>query len=382
MGSNDKGRSGASLIAIKKYPKSLLWTSIFYISIISCGYGTVVTPAFYSTTYFVNRFGVMDNNRMDIEARWKFALIVGAAGGQAIGAVLSGWPSEKWGRKKVMFACNSGIILLVGMQLLSNSLGALCATNILLGCIWGATITQSVTYASEISPLELRAILTAFSNMAFVIGQLIANGLAAIFESRTDHWSYKGPLAFQWLFCMALLIGIPLAPESPWYLVRTGKFEKAKESLRKLSWNALNDLDIVVENILKTDLMERESQKSSSYSACFKGINLRRTEICVISYASQILCGAPLPYFAVYFLQVSGIDPAEAFLMGVGNMAVGLAAYSITFVALCYFGRRSIFCSGLWFMTIILLTIGILDCVPNQSQNKGYAWAEAGLLAV
>jgi SP family general alpha glucoside:H+ symporter-like MFS transporter len=379
---NREGQLWATLSAVRRYPRSFLWALFFFISLVSCGYGSLVIPSFYGVPHFVDKYGVMVDGQMDIASDWKFALLVGTPAGQIIGGLLSGWPSEKWGRKKVMFACNVAIIAFVGMQLFSGSLGMLCAANILLGCIWGAALTQSVTYASEISPLELRAVLTAFTNMAFVVGQLLADGLATSFEKRSDDWSYKGPLAFQWLFCLALLVGIPFAPESPWYLVRIGKPEKAKESLRRLSWDGVNDLDIVVDNIFKTDQLEREYQETSTYIDCFRGTNLRRTEICALSYLCQTLCGNPLTSYTVYFLQVAGLGVQESFIMGVGNMALGVFAYCVTIVALCYWGRRSIFCSGLWAMGIILLIIGVLNCAPNYNDDKGYAWGQASLLAV
>lgn len=43
-----------------------------------------------------------------------------------------------------------------------------------------------------------------------------------------------------------------------------------------------------------TNDLERELESGTSYLDCFKGVNLRRTEIVCFTWASQNLCGAGL----------------------------------------------------------------------------------------
>ena len=40
--------------------------------------------------------------------------------------------------------------------------------------------------------------------------------------------------ALQWIFLVILLIGLPFAPESPWWLVRKGQCEDAEKVLTRL----------------------------------------------------------------------------------------------------------------------------------------------------
>jgi SP family general alpha glucoside:H+ symporter-like MFS transporter len=46
-------------------------------------------------------------------------------------------------------------------------------------------------YASEVLPLAIRVYLTSYTNMCFIIGQLIAAGVLNGLVSRTDEWGYR-----------------------------------------------------------------------------------------------------------------------------------------------------------------------------------------------
>jgi MFS family permease len=113
--------------------------------------------------------------------------------GQILGALACGWPLERWGRRKTLAACCVWSICFVFVQFFSTSIGMLCAGEILGGLAYGFYVVIAPTYASEICPLALRGVLTASVNLAFVIGQFIAQGCSAGLESRLDEWAYKAP---------------------------------------------------------------------------------------------------------------------------------------------------------------------------------------------
>jgi SP family general alpha glucoside:H+ symporter-like MFS transporter len=79
-----------------------------------------------------------------------------------------------------------------------------------------------------------------------------------------------------------LIIGVYFAPESPWNSVRRGKLEEARNSLialRKKSETNDTDIDATLAYIRHTTALEKAETSGASFLECFRGTNLRRTEI-------------------------------------------------------------------------------------------------------
>lgn len=65
--------------------------------------------------------------------------------------------------------------------------------------------------------------------------------------------------------------------------------------------------------IEQTDLLEQEFEATTTYLDCFKGTNLRRTEISTVVYLIQVIGGNPLIAYANFFFEQAGLDTADAF---------------------------------------------------------------------
>jgi hypothetical protein len=97
-------------------------------------------------------------------------------------------------------------------------------------------------------------------------------------------------------------------------LVRQGRRSDAKRALEKLtSEKDRPDLEAMLVLIEETDLLEREFEASTTYLDCFKGTNLRRTEICTMVYLIQVIGGNPLIGYATFFFTQAGLASANAF---------------------------------------------------------------------
>lgn len=73
------------------------------------------------------------------------------------------------------------------------------------------------------------------------------------------------------------MIGTYLAPESPWWLVRHGRYQDAKQAVEKMITRQPDvnfDVDAYVEMMCVTTQFEREKSAGARYFDCFRGTNL------------------------------------------------------------------------------------------------------------
>lgn len=126
--------------------------------------------------------------------------------------------------------------------------------------------------------------------------------LFKMLKQTTDLTGWRLPFALQWVWPVPLFIVAYFAPDSPWSCVRRDKIEEAKRSLRRLrqvSSTSEEDIEATLALIVHTTQIERAEVAGASYIECFKGTNLRRTEINMATWAIQILCGNAILGFAV-----------------------------------------------------------------------------------
>lgn len=227
--------------------------------------------------------------------------------GQVVGALVAGYPMELFGRKLTFFACVVLTGCLIFIQFFARSLAVLLVGELLGGLVLGCFVVIAPTYASEVCPMAIRGHLTSFVNLCFVIGQLLGNGVTAGTSKIDDHWAYSIPFALQWFWCAILIPGMYWVPESPWWLVRKGRLDDAEKTLQRLASKTV-DVKATLAAIVETDRFERELETGSTYWDCFKGSNLRRTEISVGVYCIQVLSGIYLINYGTYFFTLAGLE--------------------------------------------------------------------------
>ena len=374
------------LEAIKLYPKEVFWCGVFCLGVVMAGYDGQIISAFYGLPAFQKRFGVqLDDGTYQITAPWQTALGMGSPIGQIIGTLCVAWPLEWYGRK-ITYACvNVGCIGLIFMQFFAPSLGVLTAGEILAGILWGCLVLIGPLYASEVAQIKLRGILTAMTNLSFVIGQFVANGVSDGFSTNATEWAYKVPFAIQWAWPLIILAMLPFAPESPYWLVRHQKIDEARKAIRQIASKSVSDeiIEKRLQIVIDTDRLEQEMEQTTSYKDIFKGSNLRRTEICTVVYVVQVMCGVPFAMnYSTYFFELAGFNPSRAFDLSLGSTAIGFAATCFTGLSLTYIGRRPLYLWGLGFTTTLLWIIGFLDIPKNYLSRPALSNTQAALMLI
>lgn len=193
---------------------------------------------------------------------------------------------------------------------------------------------------------------------------------------------YLLPWSLQWIWPVPLMIGMFLAPESPWWLVRKRRYAEAEAAVKRLQAN--DNVGIARKSValmVHTNALELELASDASFAACFTGTDLRRTEIACVSYAGQMLCGCVLSWSTVFFFVQAGMSNKAAFGLGLGQSGIALIGTVIAWFLLAYTGRRTIYLCGMTAMFTILIVIGVCSVIADQG-HRNALWAQAACLLV
>lgn len=300
---------------------------------------------------------------------WQAGLSQGSNVGSILGCLISGYLVSKYGSRKVQLGALIALTAFIFVVFFAPNLTTLVVGEILCGFPWGILATTAPAYASEVLPIALRTYMTSYTNMCFIIGQLISAGVLKGLSSREDEWGYKIPFALQWIWPVFLIPLIYMSPESPWYLVRMGKLKEAEESLRRLQSPKATHIDPrkTLSTIIYTNNLEQQLQVGTSYFDCFKGFELRRTEIACLVFAGQILCGICFAYNSSYFFSQIGLGTSTTYSLALGGTGLALVGCFVNwFVLMPRFGRRTIYVWGMGAMCLVLILIGILNVWTHQ----------------
>ncbi|KAB5523173.1 putative MFS alpha-glucoside transporter [Coniochaeta sp. 2T2.1] len=361
--------------ALKKYKKAVAWAMFLSTSLIMEGYDLSMISSFYGQTQFKNRFGTVDpvTGAKTISSAWQSGLSNSALVGQLAGLVANAFAQDRFGARMTTCFFMAWMAAAIFIVVFAPSLSVMAFGESMCGIAWGVFQTLSTTYASEVVPTVLRPYVTAYVCMCWGAGQLLAAGVVrAVTGSVEGDLGWRLPLMLQWVWPIPLFIGAYLAPESPWNAVRRDKINLARRSMSRLRQDSPDkerEVEAAVAYIRYTTALERAETESASLLECFRGTNLRRTEINCVVWAAQILCGNAILYYSVVFLQAAGFSELQAF-----NLNISLAACYIVGGVICWFlfphfGRATIYMSGMTFMFFCLITIGGLGfATSTQSQ--------------
>lgn len=168
--------------------------------------------------------------------------------GCLFGAILSGFLSDKYGRKRLlMLTAFIFIISAIGTGA-AQSINSFVFYRIVGGVAIGLASNLSPMYIAEISPAKYRGRFVSLNQLTIVIGILAAQIINLLIADRvpeksTDEMilnSWNGQWGWRWMFwaenipALAFFILMFFVPESPRWLVKRLNVEKATQILSKI----------------------------------------------------------------------------------------------------------------------------------------------------
>ncbi|KAK2627374.1 hypothetical protein QTJ16_003340 [Diplocarpon rosae] len=360
---------------LKLYPKAVGWSVLISTCIVMEGYDVSLLSNFYAFPQFNRKYGErLPSGEYQVSAAWQAGLSNGVYVGEIIGLFINGFVSERFGYRYTVMACLILVAAFTTIFFTAKNVIELQVATILCGIPWGVFQTLTVTYASEVCPVALRGYLTTYVNFCWGLGQLIGVGVIKAMLGRTDQWAYRIPYGLQWMWPVPLLVGIALAPESPWWLVRRGRVDEAKAALLRLT--SLNketgfDADETIAMMVHTTALEKNITSGATYLDCFRGTDRRRTEIVCMVWAIQNLAGNSFSNYSTYFLQQAGLPTSTSYDFAMGQYGINMVGvFGAWFLMSWGIGRRTLYLGGLCGLCTMLFTMGFLGLVPDRKAGS------------
>jgi sugar porter (SP) family MFS transporter len=177
--------------------------------------------------------------------------------GAMVGAGLAGRLCNRVGRRRTIMAAGAVVILATVACSLAPNFDSLVGFRTVLGVGIGLSSATVPTYISELAPARIRGAMGALNQIFIVSGILIA--------FLVSYWLQPHHL-WRWMFAGAivpaaiLIVGLTLLPETPRWLLNTGKEDEARAVLASTHGREGDDIDAEVASI--REVIALDSQQS------------------------------------------------------------------------------------------------------------------------
>ncbi|KAM3559733.1 hypothetical protein MY1884_003304 [Beauveria asiatica] len=384
---SDHEQSMTMRYTIKYYYIALFWAAVMAAPIIMEGYETALVPSFFSFRTFQDIFGSDLNGKHVVRPAWQSGITICAALGQLFGLWLAPRVVNRFGYRTCTMCGLSwaSVCLLIGFfstfAFATARLPIYLVGELLLGVPWGLFQGITLPYVSDITPMKLRGPAATMINIFWLVGQLVsASVLRGASEAKDPMMSIRVPMLIQYSWLIPLFLIVIMVPESPYYLSRRGKDEEARKVLGRVTRDPRFDQYSSLAVIHCVNEHEKKTTERMGFTECFKGVNLRRTEISVIIYLTQQLVGSPLVFYSVNVLQKGGLSQSNALYVTMGMYALCIASTLSSMAAMRLFGRRTMWLGGLAAEVGCLVAIGSLGFFLDSSNTV--AWVSAVILVL
>ncbi|KAK7421995.1 hypothetical protein QQZ08_009716 [Neonectria magnoliae] len=367
--------------ALRENWKAVLWSAVISLTIVMEGYDQSLMSNFFGYPTFQRKFGSYypDKDQWQLPGAWQAGLQNGTNGCVVLGGFINGWASARWGYRRTMQVALALMTGFIFVSFFAVRIEMLLVGQMFCGFTWGVYATTGPAYASEVCPLALRGYLTVYVNLCWAMGQFIAAGVLRGMLTYTTEWSWRVPIAIQWIWPLPIIVAIYFAPESPWWLAKKGRYEEAEMSLFRLSTRTREQCRATLAQIRHTIFLESSNESESTYLDCFRGTNLRRTEICMVVFAGQQLSGAVFAYTPTYFFIQAGVGTNNAFTISIGSTGMAFLGTCISWILLTHFGRRTLYTMGISVISMCLIIVGVCS---SSSMSTGARWAQVSFILV
>ncbi|WP_439592170.1 sugar porter family MFS transporter [Microbacterium sp.] len=285
--------------------------------------------------------------------------------GCAVGAVLAGNLSDRWGRLKVMML-GSGLFLVSSIGAgLTFSVPDLILWRVLGGLGIGIASVVAPAYIAEIAPRQIRGGLASLQQLAITLGifvALLSDALLAWGAGGASQDLWLGLEAWRWMFLVGV---IPAAvygilaftmPESPRYLIAKGRVDEAKVIFATLVPPA--DLDKTVNELVHTIDEDRKNAGVSLKGPVFGLQGIVWVGI-ILSVFQQFVGINVIFYYSTSLWQSVGFPESASLGISVVTSITNVLVTLVAIFLVDRVGRKPILLTGSVIMTLSLAAMAV-----------------------
>lgn len=303
--------------------------------------------------------------------------------GQITGALVSSIIADYFGRRWGMLIGCVGVIVGTCVTATAPTISVFIGGRFLLSFFAVISLVSMPMYCVEIAPPHIRAAVSGIANCLYYLGSIIAAftiyGCLTSYPDSTK--AFKIPLWLQCICPAIVTVACFFIPESPRYLVGSGKEEKAREVITKYHCNGdsthpLVDLEIS-EMIVSLHQVEFADPKTFlDVRELFTTHGQRYRTLLIITFAwfSQFSGNNIISYYFPTLLGQIGVEDPKDQILQNGYYAIEGLVFAVL-GAFCHdiIGRRKMFLFSTLGMSICLAIVSASVARYQQTQTKSWA---------
>jgi SP family sugar:H+ symporter-like MFS transporter len=326
------------------------------------GYDTGTISGITAMNYWLKLFADPENNYI-LTASQNSLIVSILSAGTFFGALSAAPVADFMGRRLgLMFA--AGIVFNLGviLQCASTSRPLFVAGRFFAGLGVGLVSAQIPMYQSETAPKWIRGTIVGCYQLAITIGLFLAAIVNNSTKNRDDTGSYRIPVAVQFAWSIVLVVGLFFLPETPRFLIKKDRRDKAVKSLSKLRRLPADHPAIEAElNEIEANHRYELSLGKATYADCFRGTIGKRTMTGCLLQALQQLTGVNFIFYygTQYFKNANFQNP---FIIQVITNSVNVASTFPGLYLVEKMGRRNLLLMGAIGMCVcqfIVASVGV-----------------------
>jgi len=306
--------------------------------------------------------------------------------GCAIGAFLAGRMADVFGRRTILIISSICFTISAWGSGIAHGSGEFIIYRLLGGLAVGAASVLAPAYISEVAPAKYRGRLSSIQQIAIITGLSMAffsNYLIAHKAGSSLDMFAWGKEAWRWMFWVEIIPAVTFffallgIPESPRYLVASGKKEQAMKVLNKLLDNAEQKYNEIKETLAsdhKPSLKDIFGPKGGIRPIVWLGIGLASFQ--------QFVGINVVFYYGAVLWQSAGFQESDALLINVISGAVSIAACLIATAVIDKLGRKPMLMIGSIGMGITLGSMAIVFATAKSGANGALILGGVGPVAL